>query len=160
MGYHSSVIYSIEQDIKKLEDKYSLSFDEILKILDRKKEMLLPLSIFKNEKLSVLEAIVKYLKESLNLDYKRVASLLNRNYDSIAITYRNSRKKMKDKLDESSDKKIPLEIFRDKKLSILENLTSYLKENMNYTYHEIAVLLNRDDRTIWTCYNRAMKKKK
>jgi hypothetical protein len=26
------------------------------------------------------------------------------------------------------------------------------------SFHEIAVLLNRDDRTIWTCYNRAKKK--
>jgi len=27
------------------------------------------------------------------------------------------------------------------------------------TYHEIAVITNRDDRTIWTVYNRAKKKR-
>ena len=36
----------------------------------------------------------------------------------------------------------------------------YLKDKLNLTYHEIAVLLNRDDRTIWTCYNIAKKKRK
>jgi len=28
------------------------------------------------------------------------------------------------------------------------------------SYHEIAVMLNRDDRTIWTAYNKAKEKKK
>jgi len=34
-----------------------------------------------------------------------------------------------------------------------------MKESFGMTYHEIALSLNRDDRTIWTVYNRALKKK-
>jgi len=64
-------------------------------------------------------------------------------------------------VDEAQDAivKIPSNIFRDRNLSVLEVLVEYLKEQRNMTYHEIAVLLNRDDRTIWTVYNRAKKKR-
>jgi hypothetical protein len=55
---------------------------------------------------------------------------------------------------------IPAEIFQDRNVAVLERLSEYLKDKFGLTYHEIAVLLNRDDRTIWTCYNRAKKKRK
>ncbi len=51
-------------------------------------------------------------------------------------------------------------IFKDRSLSVLESLVFYLKEVKKYSYHEIAVILNRDDRTIWTVHNRAIKKRK
>tara|TARA_Y100000310_G_C20607360_1_gene776222 strand:- start:730 stop:945 length:216 start_codon:yes stop_codon:yes gene_type:complete len=53
---------------------------------------------------------------------------------------------------------IPTSIFLDRSISVLEAIAKYLKEEKNLTYHQIAVLLNRDDRTIWTCYNRAIRK--
>jgi len=55
---------------------------------------------------------------------------------------------------------IPSAIFRDRSLSVLEILVEFLKEKKGLSYHEIAELLNRDDRTIWTVYNRAQKKRK
>ncbi len=54
---------------------------------------------------------------------------------------------------------IPVEIFRDRTLSVLEVITEYLKEQRHLNYHQIAELLNRDDRTIWTCYYRAKQKR-
>jgi len=53
---------------------------------------------------------------------------------------------------------IPIETVRDRTFSILESVVKFLKEKRALTYHEIAVLLNRDDRTIWTVYNRVKKK--
>ena len=50
---------------------------------------------------------------------------------------------------------IPTYIFQDRTLSVLEALSEYLHLTRKLTYHEIAVLLNRDDRTIWTCCHRA-----
>ncbi len=41
----------------------------------------------------------------------------------------------------------------------MESVVNYMKDTLNMSYHEIAVALNRDDRTIWTVYNRALKKK-
>jgi hypothetical protein len=62
--------------------------------------------------------------------------------------------------DYKNHKNIPLSIYYDKKLGILEATVKYLKENQNLSYHEIAIILNRDDRTIWTTYNKACKKHK
>jgi hypothetical protein len=54
---------------------------------------------------------------------------------------------------------IPSSIFIDRELAPLEAITEYLKDTEGMSFHEIASLLNRDDRTIWTCYHRAKKKK-
>lgn len=54
---------------------------------------------------------------------------------------------------------IPTSAVRHRDISILEAIVVYLKDIQSLTYHEIAVLINRDDRTIWTCYNRASKKR-
>ncbi len=59
-----------------------------------------------------------------------------------------------------SEINVPLSIFRDRSLSVLEVLVEFLKNDMELSYHEIAVMLNRDDRTIWTVYNRVQKKRK
>jgi hypothetical protein len=53
---------------------------------------------------------------------------------------------------------IPSSVFRDRTLAPLEAITEYLKDHEGMSFHEIAALLNRDDRTIWTCYNRVKKK--
>jgi len=55
---------------------------------------------------------------------------------------------------------VPVGIFANKNLGILESTVKYLKENNNLTYHEIAVLLKRDDRTIWATYHKAIRKEK
>ncbi len=55
---------------------------------------------------------------------------------------------------------IPSLVLRDRRISVLEAIVEYLKDEKKLSYHEIAVMLNRDDRTIWTCYNRARSKRK
>ena len=54
---------------------------------------------------------------------------------------------------------VPSTIFCDRSLSFLESLVEYLKEQLNLSYHEIAVLTNRDERNIWTLYSRAQHKR-
>ena len=68
--------------------------------------------------------------------------------------------KQKFDLENPSRIKIPLRVFRDRNVAVLECISEYLKDEVGLNYHEIAVLLNRDDRTIWTCYNRVKKKRK
>jgi DNA-directed RNA polymerase specialized sigma24 family protein len=53
---------------------------------------------------------------------------------------------------------IPTFIFKDRDLAALEAIVIYLKDSQGMTYAQIAKLLNRDDRTIWTTYTRAKKK--
>jgi hypothetical protein len=54
---------------------------------------------------------------------------------------------------------IPVSVLSDRSVATLEAVVEYLKEVLGLSYHEIAVLLNRDDRTVWTCYQRAKKKR-
>jgi len=85
--------------------------------------------------------------------------LLNRDNRVIWRTYSNAGKKLKKRL--AVDKKtiwIPISIFTDKKLGLLESLTKYLREDIEMTNYQIASALNRDNRTIWTSYSRAKKK--
>ena len=135
--------------------------NKLLKV-EVKEEVKVPISVFKNDKLGSLETIVKYLRENLLLSFKQIASLTNRNEIALAVSYRNARKKLEAKfiIEEISPYFIPVSILQDRNISVLENVVSYLKDNFGLTYHKIALLLNRDDRTVWTVYQRAIKKKK
>ena len=145
-----------------------LSSEDILNLVSKslkvavKEEVKVPISVFKNDYLSSLENIVKYLRENLLLSFRQIGALTNRNEIALAVTYRNAKKKMEAKfvVEEISPYSIPVSILKDRKLSVLENIAAYLKDTFNLNYHSIAVLLNRNDRTIWTVYQRAKKKRK
>ncbi|MBS3151701.1 hypothetical protein J4443_04950 [Candidatus Woesearchaeota archaeon] len=158
---------AIETLVDHAKKKYNLSSDEVLNLLSKKLKISeekirneIPVSIFKNDKLSCLEAIVKYLKENLNLKYHEIALSTNRDDRTIWATYDHAKKKLADKfiIDEIKHT-IPLEIFQNRKFSVLELISKYLHEDVGLSYHEIAVLLNRNDRTIWTVYQRYKTKK-
>ena len=148
--------------------KQGLSSEEIIELVNKflkvsvKEEVKVPISVFNNDYLSSLENIVKYLRENLLLSFKQIGSLTNRNQIALAVTYRNAKKKMESRfvVEEISPYSIPVSILQDRNISVLENIAVYLKDTFGLTYHNIAVLLNRDDRTIWTVYQRAKKKKK
>lgn len=53
---------------------------------------------------------------------------------------------------------IPVSIF-SVGLCPSEALTKYLKEEKQLTYHEIAVLIHRNERGVWANYQRAVKKR-
>ena len=53
---------------------------------------------------------------------------------------------------------IPLSIFKDRSITALEALVFHLKNN-GFSFKEISLLINRDQRTVWTVYNRAKKKR-
>ena len=121
----------------------------------------LPSSIFVDRTLSVLEIISEYLKDEKGLSYHEIAELLNRNDRTIWTCVNRAKKKRVDPkpLVKEEGVMIPSIIFKDRTLSVLEIISEYLKEEKGLTYHEIAEVLNRDDRTIWTCYNRSKKKR-
>ena len=123
-------------------------------------EIFLPINIFNNE-VSSLESISKYLKETVGLRYCKIADLLNRDDRTIWGAYNSAKEKSGiESAPEGSRINIPLSIFKDRSLSVLEALAEYLKEDLNLRYCRIADLLNKDQRTIWTVYNRAKKKRK
>lgn len=54
---------------------------------------------------------------------------------------------------------IDTNIFRNTERTIFEALVVFLKDQKKMNYHDIGVLLDRDERNVWTVYNRGKKKK-
>ena len=54
---------------------------------------------------------------------------------------------------------VPISVLEDTTVSVLEAIVEYLKEAKGLRYREIAKLLNRDERNIWTVYKRAKVKR-
>ncbi len=117
-------------------------------------EVYIPVSIFLKE-LSGLELLVKFLRENLSYSNKDIALLLNRSEKTISQAYIQGQKKYPFPLTyKKQSLLVPLSVFRERKLSILETLVTYLKQHFDLTYAEIAQLLQRDQRTIWTVFKR------
>ena len=117
-------------------------------------------SVLQDRSISVLEAISEYLKDKKGLSYHEIAILLNRDDRTIWTCYSRAKKKRP-----AAPKAKPINIavpsstLRDRTVSVLESIAEYLMDSRGMSYHEIAVALNRDDRTIWTCYARARAKR-
>lgn len=114
-------------------------------------ELYLPVSIFRGN-MAPLQAVVKYLKENKSLQNRRIAHLLGRDVRTIWSTYA-AVKCRKPLVLIGSDLTIPLSAFKNSRLSILESLVSFLKES-NLTYADIARIIGRDQRTVWTVHAR------
>jgi len=75
---------------------------------------------------------------------------------------RNKKKEISEKdkylLDFNNEIKIKTSIFHNSNLTIFEAFVKHLKEEKNFSFHEISILLNRDERNIWTVYNNSLKK--
>jgi len=147
--------------INYIAQEKGISSDEIIRLIVKEKKpkaFEIPVCIF-NDKLSALETIVKYFKENIGLKYSEIAKLLNRNDRTIWTTYLNSKKKYSKEFVVKDNKYfIPALIISNRSLSVLESIVYYLKDNCNLKYSQIALMLCRDQRTVWTVYNRKRKK--
>jgi hypothetical protein len=156
----SSLGNQIERTIK---EKFGLS-DELLKrVLQDLLHKLpaspntFPVSII-SKKATILESTVKFLKENRKKPLSEIAKIVGRNQRNLWQTYNKVKTKIPEAFPETPNSmQIPFEIFHTN-LSPSEAVVSYLKEKQNLAFHEIADLLSRDNRTIWTIYARAKKK--
>lgn len=139
----------------KLKKRYNLTSTDVINLTQE--EIIIPISAY-NDILSPLETDVKYLKENLNFDYVNIAKLLARNRKTIWQAYKNAVRKMPERLKVSdTEYNIPVSVLRYE-LSILEATVAYLKDEFDINYHEIGELLKRNEKTVWTVYNRAQNK--
>ena len=124
-------------------------------------DILLPSSSLCDRNLSFLESIVVYLREQRKLGVSEIARAVNRNRKTIWTIYQRSvvkRTTAPPKVKVVSNIFIPLSVVKDRRLSILEIVVKYLAEKTVLSNHQIALLLNRSDKTIWTVRDRAKKK--
>jgi len=147
-----------------LKERYGIGLDEIASMLKKSKqkeemgeEMTVPVSIFKNKDVGPAATLVKYMKENRNMRLSKIARMLNRDDRTIWHEYRLSSGIRG--LEEKEGPNIPIEIFKERKFSILESLIFYLRENGRSNI-EIANMLGRDPRNIYTIYSRALLKLK
>lgn len=142
--------------VEKLRRKYGISRSEIAK-LAAPKELKIPVTIFLN-KVGGLEAVCKYMKDQLHMNYHEISTVLKRDERTIWSAYKKATEK-KAKLEiKKTDIFIPSSIF-SKKLTILESTIAHLKDK-GLKYSEIGRLLNRDQRNIWSTYSKVVKTKK
>jgi hypothetical protein len=119
-----------------------------------------PISIFRTI-LSGLEAITVYLKDVERKSINEIAKILNRKPSTLYTTYHNAKKKLKQPIDCSDTSiTIPLDIFSDRKFSILESLVSFLKEKEQLPLAKIAGVLKKNYSTIKTVYKRYQEKQR
>ena len=98
------------------------------------------------------------MKENLKMNYNESAEVLNRDQRTIWTAYKKATEKQKEMIEIGKTLVfLPTSIFKDRKLTTLESIVVYLKEQ-GLKYSEIAKLLDRDQRNIWTVYSRARKK--
>jgi len=143
--------------LTSLQDRYGVELVQLFELLSER-EIFIPVSVF-NEKISALETVSKYLHENLNIPFKKIAEMMNRNDKTIWQAYRFAKVKHPQKLKTQDTKYIiPISVFTDRRLSNLEAIVYHIKESYDLKFSEIAPLLKRDQRTIWTVYMRAKKK--
>jgi hypothetical protein len=142
--------------IEKLKEKHRINNRDLLEIIGIK-EIKIPATVFSKE-LGALEAITKYMKENLNMTYKEISCEIKRNEKTIWNVYQKTKKKNPERIKvKETDLHIPIREFENEKLTILESVIIYLKEK-GMKFSEIAKILERDQRNIWTIYSRAIKK--
>ena len=132
-------------------------------LLKRKKEekarLLIPLSAFRNCRLSGLELVTKLLREEYSLKIKSIAQILNRDIRTIWASYESAKRKHPLKLSGLDyTYNIDPRTFSDRRRSILEHICSLLKTAYSLSYRRIGEIIGRDERTVWTAVSRAGKK--
>ena len=143
-------------DNSKLLELMNKPKQELVRLLLEKDDILIPVSVFSSQ-YGPLESVVKYLSEKKKLSIKEIALRLNRSDRTIWATY-YAAKRQAILIPTKSRIIIPLSILSKESSSILESLVYYLHDFHSMRFIDISHLINRDIRTVWTCYNRYMKK--
>ena len=103
---------------------------------DSEQSKIFDIYVKERKEIDELEKRIESLKKAYDLDDKDILKLIRE----------------KDKIVH-----IPASVFNNS-LAPLEAVVLFLKEQMGYSFHKIALLLKRDDRTIWLTYSNAAKK--
>jgi len=147
-------LLSLDKDLKESGLNIDEFFEEVKE--ERELEIQIPIVIFRHN-IGPAEVLCKYLKENKNMRFSEIGNLINRDERTVWINYRNALKKKENKMRSRGEIFVSVKIFADRKLSILESIVNYLK-NQGLKNLEIAELLGKDQRNIWTLYSRVKKK--
>lgn len=142
--------------------KFSKKYKELKPFLKKVQELIeekrpeyqIPISVFKTNKLGILEIVVKYLVEENELSIKQIANLLKRSYTTIHSTYQKSKKKFSQRFTVKKGFLADARIFSDRDVSPLYSIISFLKDERKMMLTDAAKALDRDVRNISFTYHK------
>jgi len=149
-------LIELKELMYEIRSRYNLTPKQVFDLIETKEPgLFIPLALFSNRKLGVLETVVKYMRENMEMSFGKMAVLLKRDYRTIWCTYDKAKKKdfYRFKTEEQRYL-IPIEIFADRKHGVLEALARYCRDELKLSNSEIAHLIKRDNRTVWTVLHR------
>lgn len=149
--------------MNKISSKFSKKRGFIETELDSQK-IFIPSYIFKDRRLSIFESLIYHLKDERKLIFSEIAKLLKRDPRNVWTVYDRAREKVLlneqlTELDKENSVLIPIQVFQDRRVAVLEALVEYLKDVRALSYHEIGIILSRNDRTVWTVHMRVKTKR-
>ena len=144
----------LRQILKLLCQKYDVDDGE-LKALMEQAEPRIPATAF-DSGLAPMEVVVTYLR-SKGLRLVDIAALLGRDQREIGVASRRAQSRPQQPPPAPTRHLIPVRLFADRSLSVLEHVVVHLRSK-GLRFSEIADLLGKDDRTIWTAHSRAQRK--
>ncbi|MFA5141367.1 MAG: hypothetical protein WC471_00135 [Candidatus Woesearchaeota archaeon] len=145
---------SILRLLDNLKSEFNVNSQDIISILIHAEKNFVPLEIFADRSLSVQQALVKFMKENLDMSNKEISDSLNKDPRSTWSAYEQSKSRMKIRFEiPHSIMPLPISIFKEKS-SLLESIVLFLK-NQSWQNHKIASTLNRSETTISTVYRRS-----
>lgn len=135
----------LEKVVSRLDGMKKISKNEI------------PTAIF-NANLTCYETLVKYLNETSKYSLTKIANLLGKNLQSVWRANSLAKRKMPSPIFiDNFEITIPLSTIANPKRTTLENIIFYLKEKLELRFADIARVIHRDQRTVWTVYTRVKK---
>lgn len=163
----------VSKKLSKFSENSRSSKISLAKTIANSKDLVVPSYIFTDRRLTPLSAVIKYLREKRGLSFHLISSLLQRHVRDIHKAYSHSLDLTENVIDEvkqdfdnlakptvevSQVEFIPLSIISNRRISALEAIVVYLKDQREMSYTEISLILNRNQRTVWTVYARAKTK--
>ena len=149
--------------LKQLIQKQNMTLLDLIGVYQEvKKEILIPLSIF-IKTANPSQSLIKYLKEKENYSNKEIAVLLHKDQRTIWGVYHRSKKETKidffKTLFTEERYFLPLSIFKERTLTISEQIVFYLNTIYNLKTKQIASLLHKSPNSIAVILKRAREKR-
>jgi len=132
------------------------------KFSDSDSVILVPTAIFSDRNLSFSESLIDFLWAGSNLAPSKIGKLLSMDRRNVFTIMQRIAEKKKQKTTVPEPKEnifIPVDVFSERKFSVQEQLVAYLKEEKQLSNKEIALIISRSEKTVWTAYDRMKKKR-
>jgi len=132
--------------VAEINTEYSISTRQLFEMA--KDDQYIPLTLFGNKKLGLMEILVKYMHENLDMSFVEISKKINRDQRTIWCTYHKASNKMSEHLPELEGYLVPLNIFKERK-GPMKIIVHYLKDKLQLNNSQISKLLDRNTRLIW-----------